>query len=610
VARFEIAIRQMPRETPRGAVPAAAIEAAFARIAASPAFQRSARHLRFLRFLIDGVVAGGVPRLKEIVLAVEVFGREAATFDPQVDPVVRVEARRLRSRLIRYYRNDGADDPVEISLRAGSYVPTISWRERDTKDAQPSIVVLPFADFTSDRSRDSLCDSLTDEVTDALTRVSGLKIVARTSAYQFKDKACDVREIGQLLGVSHVLEGSLQRHENRYRITVQLNRVTDGCHLWSDVLESAADGDLFDVQESIARRIVDILQLHLGDDERADSTSGPLVRRGESSAEGRDLYYRARYLSRQRSLAGYLKAAELLHRAIRRDPDFAVAHAALGSVLTNYAGFCPMPAAETMAEAKRSAMRALDIDAELGEAHAVLATIVYRYEFDWITAEKHYLRALRLSPSAPYPHSSYASGLLFHGRFEEAMHERALAQALDPLDFSLRPLQALLYLQLRKYALAEAEFLVALEIDPVNLFSVVLLGMTYVCWGKAELARARFREAAKLAPTLPIGLLGGAMVDALMGRREKAHKQMSKVLTKFQRDYLPPYQVAMAYAQLDDVEAAIEWLERAADVRDFNFVGLPLDPTFDKVEHDPRFGALLARHKLQRMAPPALAELS
>ena len=89
----------------------------------------------------------------------EVFGREAATFDPQVDPVVRVEARRLRSRLIRYYRNDGADDPVEISLRAGSYVPTISWRERDTKDAQPSIVVLPFADFTSDRSRDSLCDS-------------------------------------------------------------------------------------------------------------------------------------------------------------------------------------------------------------------------------------------------------------------------------------------------------------------------------------------------------------------------------------------------------------------------------------------------------------------
>jgi tetratricopeptide (TPR) repeat protein len=269
-----------------------------------------------------------------------------------------------------------------------------------------------------------------------------------------------------------------------------------------------------------------------------------------------------------------------------------------------------MPAAETMAEAKRSAMRALDIDAELGEAHAVLATIVYRYEFDWITAEKHYLRALRLSPSAPYPHSSYASGLLFHGRFEEAMHERALAQALDPLDFSLRPLQALLYLQLRKYALAEAEFLVALEIDPVNLFSVVLLGMTYVCWGKAELARARFREAAKLAPTLPIGLLGGAMVDALMGRREKAYKQMSRVLTKFQRDYLPPYQVAMAYAQLDDVEAAIEWLERAADVRDFNFVGLPLDPTFDKVEHDPRFGALLARHKLQRTAPPALAELS
>ena len=198
---------------------------------------------RFLRFAVEEAREGKAEELREHRLGLEVFDKDAS-FDPRIDPIVRVEARRLRAKLKRYYETEGKDDPVQVEYPAGGYVPVFRERPAGAGTGERTIVVLPFENRSASPEDEYFSDGLTDELIHVFTKVEGLRVVARASAFQFQGKGVDLREIGEKLGVTVVLEGSVRRSGNRRRVTAQLVRVADGCYLWSETypnLRSSAD---------------------------------------------------------------------------------------------------------------------------------------------------------------------------------------------------------------------------------------------------------------------------------------------------------------------------------------------------------------------------------
>ena len=212
------------------------IQTQLEKILASEVFAGSDRMSRFLRFTVDRVLQGQASHIKEYLLGLEVFDR-SASYDPRIDPIVRVEARRLRSKLKQYYETEGRDDPMVIDFPKGSYVPVFAPRKRQLRPPREdqTIAVLPFVNLSSDPENDYFSDGLTEELIHALTKIEGLRVVAWGSAFQFKGKVRDFQEIGQQLKVSTVLEGSVRREGDTLRIAAQLIRASDGQYLWSQI---------------------------------------------------------------------------------------------------------------------------------------------------------------------------------------------------------------------------------------------------------------------------------------------------------------------------------------------------------------------------------------
>jgi TolB-like protein len=257
-------------------VPMGSVREQLARILVSPAFQRSERLSRFLEYIVDRSLHGG-DQIREVDVALDVFGKRGS-FDSRTDPIVRVEARRLRKAVAAYYASEGADDPVLIDIPSRGYTPRFQNRKPGDKCATvalnspnqpirtdasgPSIVVLPFINMTNEPERDVFCQGVTEELINALTRIEDFKVVSRTSAYQFKDKAIDLRKVGKDLGVQTIVEGSVRADGERLRITAQLSSASDGFHLWSQTFDATLT-DTFEVQERLAHEMSEQISLQL-----------------------------------------------------------------------------------------------------------------------------------------------------------------------------------------------------------------------------------------------------------------------------------------------------------------------------------------------------------
>jgi TolB-like protein len=249
-------------------VPTSAVREQLARILRAPAFQRSERLSRFLEYIVDRSLRGG-ELIREVDLALDVFGKRGS-FDSRTDPIVRVEARRLRKAIAAYYASDGYADPVFIAIPPRGYTPQFQHRQPgdqrppgvlkephgtiQTNASGPSIVVLPFINMTNEPERDVFCQGVTEELINALTHVEDFKVVSRTSAYQFKDKAIDLRKVGKDLGVQTIVEGSVRADGERLRVTAQLSSAADGFHLWSQTFDATLT-DTFEVQERLAHEM-------------------------------------------------------------------------------------------------------------------------------------------------------------------------------------------------------------------------------------------------------------------------------------------------------------------------------------------------------------------
>jgi len=571
------------------------------RIVTSAPFRRSARHPRFLRYIVERASAGDAAALREISLGLEIFGRDPAKFDPQVDPIVRVEAGRLRQKLSRYYENEGRDDELEVTLPVGSYFPVIRKRRAVAADGRPSIAVLPLVNLTGDPGRDSLCEALADSLIEGLGRVPGIKVIARTSAFQFKSERLDARAIGDQLGARMLLHASLQQSLERLTIVTQLVDTTSGDTLWSQLFVGTA-ADVATIQGTIAHAIMKFLGPLGVAKPIADGSQGDMasITSTTASLEARDLYERGVYLARHGAPAEWTKAIRLLDQSLAVDPEFAAAHAERALALKNLVSSLSLPADQTFAAIQDGIDRALALDPNLAVAHRIKVQLSL-LELDWPRALSHARRALEVAPSSAIAHVAYGEWLYTSGRFAEAEREWEIAREFDPLHVSYRSNLALLYALWRRYERSEEILRGILDLDPNHGAARSLLTMLYLMAKRWSKALAEAQESVRRIPNHPGVRLNLAQALAATGDARQARRVLGKCEKEFGADAISPFQRAQLHALLGEVDEAFGQFEHAIARRTTAIYHLPLDPGLESLHADPRWAGMIERHRFPRI---------
>jgi len=625
------------------------------KILASRTFRTAKGQKSFLRYAVEQTIAGRGNEIKEYSVGVEVFHR-GETFDPRLDPIVRIEARNLRLRLAKYYQGEGEHDELRIEFSKGSYTPSFRFvaasdvkepQARGTLPAQaskpmpersatrfafripdfegrwpwgvaalmlvlagsitwfslvrrgdrvpkegPSIVVLPFLNRSDDPSKDTevFSDGLTDELIDLLGRVPGLHVVARTSAFQFKGQALDIRKIGRALNVGTVLEGSVRRYGNRLRITVQLNDAANGYHLWSKSYDRELK-DALAVQREIALAITGALGLEL-----VSKNGRPWLAVSAESAmpvnpEAYQDYLRGRYFVKKETAESMKTAIGYFTDAIAKDPNYAPAYAGLARC---YSGIPPLSAARTLEvipKIRAAALKAIELDDTIGEAHVTLG-YADMYSFEWAAAHEELQKAVGLGPGDANAHWAYASFLSQTGALKESLAENKVALDLDPVspDTSQAVANSLYYLG--RYDDAIAEYQKALALDPNFGLARKGLGSAYLQSGKYAEGIAELQKAGRLLGGDPFttALLGYAY--ALSGDTDRARAVLAEFQERSKTEPALSVEIAQIYIGLGDRERAFEWLKKAIDKHDV-YLFLNADPLYRPLRSDPRFAGLL-----------------
>src|SRR6201987_93461 len=420
-------------------VPATAVRDQLARVVNSPGFVSSARLCRFLTHIVNRTIDGSIDNLKEFSIAMEVFDR-TSEYDPNIDAIVRVEARRLRGKLKAYYEEgQGTVDPVLIGLRPGSYVPVFRWldaqpaRHREEIGAAPPpgricVAVLPFVNMSPEPEQDYFCDGISEEIINSLTRVSGLNVIARTSAFHFKGASIDIREVGQRLRADLVIEGSVRKAGEQLRISAQAIQTESGHHLWSETFRRELK-DVFAIQEEIARSVADLLRLHLPEVQGA-------VRPRAPDLDAYTRYLRARFLIHQQSPETLHAALEQLRRLAETHPDYALAYSGMAAASGLLAQFGAVSGRDVYPEVKANAERGYALNPESGDTCTVLGALRSWFEHRWDEADRMYDRALKLQPSHAPAHMFRAMALLCQGDIQAAESGIRRSTELDPLSAS------------------------------------------------------------------------------------------------------------------------------------------------------------------------------
>ncbi len=602
------------------------IRAELGKVLASRAFRQAGRSSRLLRCAVESALDGQGERLKEYSLGVDVFGR-GEDFDPRIDPVVRVEAHRLRSRLKAYYQSEGARDAVRIEFPRGGYEPAfrpapprlrswalsrrVAWtvsaglvaaavfggivwlgRSAGIRMSAPqapyaaSVAVLPFSDVSPKQDQEYFCDGMTDELINALSKVEGLRVVSRTSVFQFRGKASDIRRIGQQLNVGAVLEGSVRMADGKLRVAARLVNVADGYHLWSGNYDREAS-DIFAIQEEIATAIAGALQVRLA------RGGAFLTTRGPATLQVYNLYLQGRFHWNRRTDSGLLKSLEYYQQAIAEDTEWAVVHAAVADSYAMLASYGVLPPREAMPKARNAAERALGLDDTLGQAHAALGFVRSFYDWDWTGAEQAYRRSIELSPGYATALQWYSGFLRAMGRMDEALALAMRAQELDPLSVAIGRDTGRIFHSSRQYDRAIEHYRKVLELDPNFPSAHAHLGMAYK--EKRMLAEAleAFQTAKRLPGSNPFVIAALGYCYGISGNQVEAGRLLRELEDLTVARYVSPISRVLIYLGLSEHDRAFEWLERARQEHDPWLVWLAVDPVFDPLRPDARFTNLL-----------------
>jgi len=467
-------------------------------------------------------------------------------------------------------------------LGAGSY---LSWRVIFPKAKAPNgkvmLAVLPFANLSGDAAQDYFTDGLTEEMITELGRLdpNRLGVIARTSAMKYKHTDKDVAQIGKELGADYILEGSARQVGNQVRVSAQLVQASDQTHLWAQSYERQI-GDVLSVQEEVARSIGREIRANLNARRAAN-----MAVKGRPSSEAHEAYLQGRYFWNRRGEADLRRGIEYFQEAVIRDPNYAAAYAGLADcyILLGLNGSAPR---EVMPKAKAAALKALEIDDALAEAHTSLAGVKTFYEWDWAGAEREFRRALELDPNYAPAHHWYANIFLDpQGRYQEAIAEMHLAQKLDPVNLIINTDLGYAYDLAGQDDKALAQYEKVLEMSPDFVPVHFRLWQYYERKGMHKEAMAE-AERDYILSGRPDLAAATARAFAAGGYRNVLRHSIEAV--KAQSSGYTPVALAASYANLGESDLALSSLERAYESRDPALVYLKVDPIFAPLRSDPR----------------------
>lgn len=455
--------------------------------------------------------------------------------------------------------------------------------------AAPSVAVLPFANLSSNRSNAFFGDGLADEIITALTHVPGLRVTARTSSFAFRDKQEDVREIGARLGVGTLLEGSVQRFDNRIRVSAQLVSVADGFHLWSRHFDCKAT-DLFLIQDEISRAIADALKVRL---------TLSRVSRPTSNLKAYNCWLKARHFRYGENLEVLAKCRASLDEAIALDPQFPEPYISLAEYLLGISQLGIVHPCEAAAEGRKAIGKALELDDSSGELYALSGAYRGWIDFDWSGARADFDRALELTPASAQVRTLLAGYCLVPtGRLLEAEQQMELALELDPLSPLTHIELARILIWERQFERARARMQDAFELWPDQPFVQWFMGVAFYFQGELEDAVKFWRPAMQRIGSTPAGTGAIGMALGQLGRHEEARQMLAEMEERSNYSYIPSLCRAQIHVGLGEFDAALGLLERAVEERDPHLLDLPYKPTWDCIRADARFNWLLGRMHL------------
>jgi eukaryotic-like serine/threonine-protein kinase len=457
-----------------------------------------------------------------------------------------------------------------------------------------SVAVLPFSNASGDPNAEYLNDGITEGVIDRLSGLPNLKVISRTSAFHYKQREIEPKKVARELGVEALVMGRVIQRGDDLSVSAELVDAREDKQLWGEQYKRKL-ADITSVQQDIATAISGNLRVRLTSEEKTRSAKTYVA-----NPEAYQLYLNGRYHANKGTYDGLMKGIEYFQQAIAKDPNYALAYASLADSYVELGGWLTyLPPSEAGPKARAAAMKALELDDSLGEAHAALARAQYYFGWDWPSAEREFKRAVELNPNSAISHHGYSELLLARARFDESIAEGMRALEIDPLSPQIVADLAYTYLVMRRYDEAIAQHRKALDLDPNAAW--IRHDMAHAYTLKGAYAQAIAEEdkipvqAKVVAAENKLIASGIGWIYAVSGRRADALKIAQQFKDLASHAYVDFYQVAEIYAALGDKDEAFRLLEKAYEEHSSNIPFLAVDPFWDGIRSDPRYADLLRR---------------
>jgi TolB-like protein/Tfp pilus assembly protein PilF len=472
---------------------------------------------------------------------------------------------------------------VTLLLLSAVGVGLYRWLVNRPPQTVTSLAVLPFANVSGDPNTEYLSDGLTESLIDRLSQLPNVKVMSRSSVFRYKGKDADVQQAARALNVEAVVMGQVTQQGDDLTINVELVRANDNSRLWGGQYNRKI-ADILNVQQDITREISESLrQTITGEGQRQ------IARRNTENPEAYQLYLRGRYFWYRRTEEGLRKSIEYYEQAIKNDPNYALAYVGLSDsygMTTSTAS--TFPPSEAGLKAKEAALRALELDDTVSEAHVSLGRVKMNFEWDWPAAEREFRRAIELNPTYAEAHHMYAHYLMAMNRPAEALAESKRYLELDPLTLAGNYHLGWHYLYARQYDEALAQLLRTAEMDPNFVGTLLYLGWVYEQKRMYAEAIATFQKSIELS-TSPLMLASLGHSYAIAGKRGEAQKILVQLDNLSKQRYVSAYDRAAIYVGLGESEQALALLEKAYQEHSQFMIYLNTDPRFDSLRDNARF---------------------
>ena len=460
---------------------------------------------------------------------------------------------------------------------------------RKTVSTIQSIAVMPFTNDSGNTEVEYLSDGMTETLINSLSNIPDLSVKARSSVFRYKGKELDPKKIASELNVQAILIGRVVERGEQLSLSLELIDASTENVIWGNKYERKSS-DLVTLQSEVTRDVSNTLKSKL-----RGAYEAKIAKRSTANPEAYQLYLKGLFHWNKRTPEALKKSVEYFNLALDKDPNYALAYAGIASSYVLYPEYSINAPREVVPKAKTMARRALELDDSLAEAHTALGYALLTYDRNFDEANRHFKRAMELNPQYATAYQWYTDGyLIAFGKFDEAIAQIKKAQELDPFSLIINTQAGLCYVYARDYDKAVEQFRKTIDLDPNWYLGHWFLGVTYELKGNLKDAYAEYQKADELADD-PYLLAHLAHVEAALGRRDEALKNIEEMKEVAKHRYVPAYAFAVAYVGLGQKDEALNWLERSDEDRAWDILHVKAEPFFDPLRNEPRYKQLIER---------------